>query len=520
MPVQIIDKAIQKIGSVALGLDTYKYVKQDYKVHLYPNQTETFDIITNPLNHFNLLIEARGGGKTYSVALSVHYLCAKIPMLRVTAFGPKLGQGKKVLSQILEIDNGAIDKRASSGTTLVFRNGSRVIADSANEKANIEGEHPHIVIIDERHKCSDVAISNKIIPMLGTAGGVNIFIEMGVALGKGEFYNDSQDPKFKKIIKPWLQCDRLKVNGTFVFKGIEYPKFASQLMPYEKKLEIFGREFEKLGLGKRGQITLMDWITQYELTWQENVERFLSQRQLDILSSGVHSEVDAYDNSGIFIFGLDTAGGTIKDKETLETDFTALAIWCLRGECWYKVAAYEWQGNPLDTPDIYKSILRIIKQFRCVKGCVDFSNIAQAFVPMLQREGINIDGVMYRMTDKESHKNIKVAMFENFTTVLGLEKIFYPLVFNKEKGHEGEIMCGEIMYKSYIEWTMFEKHIQNGKALELTAPDGMHDDHANADVLAIWSGKEVHNAYAGDGGEQWPFMGSNVSMTNSYSGRR
>lgn len=153
MPIQMIDRAISQIGSQILGLDTHDYVQHNYGVHLYPNQIETFDAIASTTYQKILLIEARGGGKTYSVALSVHYLCSKIPKLRVTAFGPKFSQGKRILSQMSEIDNGAIDKGASSTTTLVFKNGSKVTADSANEKANIEGEHPHIVIIDERHKC-------------------------------------------------------------------------------------------------------------------------------------------------------------------------------------------------------------------------------------------------------------------------------------------------------------------------------------------------------------------------------
>jgi hypothetical protein len=61
---------------------------------------------------------------------------------------------------------------------------------------------------------------------------------------------------------------------------------------------------------------------------------------------------------------------------------------------------------------------------------------------------------------------------------------------------------------------MFERHIQNGKTIELTAPAGMHDDHANSDVLALWAGKTVNNAYKGTGGEGWDFLGSKVSMTN------
>jgi len=156
MPIQLIDNAVNISGHNLIGFNTKEYVLHEYKgkvLELYQNQIETFEAITSTLNHYILLIEARGGGKTWSVALSVHYLCSKIPKLRVTAFGPRFTQGKRILAQILDIDNGAIDKGASSTTQLQFKNGSKITADSANEKANIEGEHPHIAIVDERHKC-------------------------------------------------------------------------------------------------------------------------------------------------------------------------------------------------------------------------------------------------------------------------------------------------------------------------------------------------------------------------------
>ena len=491
MPIQLIDKTISNIGQQLTAFDTRGYVKSEYNgIYLYNNQVDTFDIITNPLNHFILLIEARGGGKTYSVALAVHYLCSKIPKLKVTIFGPKFGQAKKMLYQITDIDNGSIDKKSSSTTQIIFKNGSRIFADSANEKANIEGEHPDIIIIDERHKCSDFAVSQKIMPMFGTSSKYHQFIEMGVALGKGKFFDDSQNPEFRKIIRNWLECDRLKITGTIKHNGVDYPQLYCKMMPWEKKVEYFGKDAEKMG-GRKGSMTLVDWITQYELTWLENIERYLSEAQMNSLKSGAHNELKEYDRSGPFFFGLDTAAGSV-NPETMGLDYTALAVWCLRKGDYYKVAAYDWQGDPMEQFDEIKDIL---KMYNVKQGCVDYSNIGIAFISMLKRNEINCEGIMYKMKDPESKKNLKVAMFENFINTLDINKAKYPKVWSTKKGEEGKILVSETMYKAYIEWTMFERHIKDGKTLELTAPSGEHDDHCNADVLALWSSRRIQKTF-------------------------
>jgi len=485
VPIQMIDSAIRIYGQPMFGFDTRKYVQHEYGQHLYDNQTETFDIITNPNNHDILLIEARGGGKTYSVAISIHYLCSKIDKLNVAVFAPRFNQSKRLLDQIFDIDNGSIDHKASSTIHIVFKNGSEIWADSANEKANIEGGHPHIVVIDERHKCSDIAISNKIIPMLG-AHSYYQYIEMGVALGKGDFFNDSQDPKFKKVIRNWLKCDRLKESGIIKFKGVEYPEYVVGKMPWEKKLEYFGQYAEKLGKG--GGISIIDFITQYELTWLEDIEDALTKAQKNGLKSGIHEELHGYDNSGIFVFGLDTAGGSV-NPETLGLDYTALSIWVLRNEQWHKIACFEWQGPPMEQ---YDEIIQILKLFKVQRGCIDYSNIGIAFVDMLIRDGISAEGIMYQMSDKESHKNLKMAMFEYFQSTTSLGKAKYPLIWDKKTN---EVMVGELMYKHYIQWTMFQRKVKNGKTIALEAPSGDHDDGVNADMLAIWAGKNIQKAH-------------------------
>jgi hypothetical protein len=465
--MQFIDASIGNIGSRLLSSSTSDYIENKYGFSIYKNQEQVFETIINPLNHFIVVIEARGGGKTFSVSLSMHYMCSIISNLKIGIFAPKYGQSKNLLKQIWNHDKKtqSIDKSSSSSIHIVFKNGSEIIADSAHEKANVEGGHFHCIVIDEAHKTSDYAISNKIMPMLGSFKHYQI-IKIGVALFKNNFYKSFLNDDFIKIKHDWLNCDILKNSGVIEYDGIQYPKFVVEIMPWEKKLQYFKEKAQEMT--KQSELSLVDFITQYELTWLENIENFLSEKQIECLASGTHKELEQYDNDGIMCFGLDTASGTI-NPNTLETDATALAIWKFKNDKFFKVAAYEWRDSPMNQ---FEEIKEILKRFKCVMGFVDYSNIGIAFIDMLKRGGIMCDGIMYKMTDPKTHKNYKIAMFEYFQDNI-IEKIRYPKIYDKDK----RIIVSETMYKSFIEWTIFERHKRESGEPLLTSPQGEHDDH-------------------------------------------
>jgi len=496
--MNLVDSAIINVSKKLITLRISDYIFNKYGFSIYNNQEEVFKVIINPLNHYIIVIQARGGGKTFSVALAIHFLCHEIPNLKIGIFAPKYGQSKKMLRQIWEHDKKveAIDKQSSSSIHVVFKNGSEIIADSAHEKANIEGGHYHIICIDESHKTSDYAVSNKILPMLGSYQHYQL-IKIGVALFKNNFYKSFLNPDFIKIKHDWLNCDILKQSGVIHYNGIDYPKYVVEIMPWEKKLEYFKDMANTMS--KQGEISLVDFITQYELNWLENIENFLTEKQIEALGSGTHKELDGYDNSGIFAFGLDTASGTI-DPDTLETDATALAIWKFSNNKFYKVAAYEWRDSPMNQ---YNEIKTILKKFRTTYGLIDYSNIGIAFVDMLKRDGINCDGIMYKMTDQETKKNFKIAMFEHFQDNI-IERIRYPKIYDDETK---KILVSEAMYKSFIQWTIFERHKRESGSIELTAPKGEHDDACNADVLCLYAFKKIKNAYTNTSGIGFSFVG-------------
>lgn len=356
------------------------------------------------------------------------------------------------------------------------------------------------ILVHNCHKTSDYAVSNKIMPMLGSYKHYQL-IKIGVALFKNNFFKSFQDEKFMKCIANWVNCQRLKESGIVIHKGIEYPKYVCEIMPWEKKVEYFGEK--AIHLGKGGSISLMDFITQYELTWLENIEAFLTEKQQNQLASGSHKELKENDGSGVFVFGLDTAAGSIV-TDTLEGDYTNLAIWCLRAGRAEKVASYEWQGHPLEQ---FEDIKNILTKFKTSYGLIDYSNIGINFVHQLQRLGIQCDGLMYSSSDQESHKNVKIAMFEHFQNLVALDKAKYPKIFDKD----GKTLVSDQMYKDYIEWTIFERHARPSGRPLLTAPSGSHDDAVNADALALWGAKKSNSGYA-QSNEGFVFSGGNFGF--------
>ena len=357
------------------------------------------------------------------------------------------------------------------------------------------------IIIEEAHRCSDVAISERIMPMLSRKH--RQMIKIGVALYKNNFKESFDDEQYVKVAHDYLNCPILKLTGIVRYKGKEYPKNVVDLMPWEAKLRIFGDMAHKLP--KKGKISMLDFITQYELMWQETVNNFLTKKQQENLM-GKHEEVDAYDEVGTNVFGLDTAAGTLRE-DAEDLDDTALVIWRIFRGQYEKIFAWDVKDTPLKQ---YKPILAILKRFRVQYGLIDYSNCGTVFPEMLRQDGVNCEGIMYRMSEPDSHKPYKYAMLDYFSSLVDLEMIKYPRIFDDN----GKIMCGEVMYKHYMQWTMLQKR-QTEKTLSISAPAHEHDDGPLADVQAIWAAKRVHNLIRSQSnGTDFVFHSGNAGLMN------
>lgn len=476
-------------------IDYKKYFKDRYNIKIYDNQIEIYEAIINPLNHYVGIIEARGSGKTFSTALALLENCLNISNLKVGIFAPKVGQAKKMIKQIYEILKEAteeikneINMKVSSSEKLLFENGSQIEAMSANERTMSEGSHYHIVIVDEAHLVSDYSMSSKILPMLGSYK-YHQLIKLGVSMFKNHFHRSFKDKKYKILTCNWREADILKESGLFEYEGENYSQYVVDMMPNEAKKKYFPNRPDILSAGG-GELSYLDFLMQYELEWLDDISLFLSEDEQKKLRSGTHKVEEKAATGVVYIFGLDTAAGSV-DPNTLKLDYTSLSIWALKGEKLLKVYAQQWQGSATLQ---FEEILGVLKDFKVAFGLIDYSNIGINFVQMFKDEGIKCDGIMFARSDPKSKKDYKTAMYDNFLNKLELDMIKYPKQLTSQeieaqaksnpKLAESNNICDEHFYQ----WCILER-IKSKKSTKMLieAPSGQHDDGPDSDVLSIYS---------------------------------
>jgi len=474
--------------------DYKKYFKDKYNLKMYDNQIEIYEAIMNPLNHYIGIIQARGGGKTFTVALCLLEASQFISDLKIGIFAPKVGQAKKMIKQIYDIlkdappeIQGRVNMKLSSSEKLIFHNGSQMEAMSANERTMSEGAHYHIVVVDEAHLVSDYSMSSKILPMLGSYRHHQL-IKIGVSMFKNHFHRSFKDKKYNILKRDWLECDILKESGLFQYEGKYYSQYVVDMMPNEAKKKYFPDRPDILSAGG-GEISYLDFLMQYELEWLDDISLFLNEKQQEQLI-GSHKMEDSAITGAIYIFGLDTAGGSV-DPDTLELDYTALSIWSIRGKQLIKVYAQQWQGSPTLQ---FEEILEVLKRFKVSYGLIDYSNIGIGFVDMFKEKQINCEGIMYAKSDPKSKKDYKTTMFDNWLNKLELDMLKYPKPLSKEE--ENDLATNNpnlleeynISDEHFYQWCVLER-IKSKKSIKMRieAPKGQHDDGCNCDVLAIYS---------------------------------
>lgn len=501
--------------------DEKLYYKKQYNLKVYNNQIAAIDTILNPLNHYISVVMCRGGGKSFSVALSIIEICRMIPDMKVGIFAPKLAQSKKMIKQIYDIVKvaspivqEAFDMANSSSETIRFLNGSIIETSSANERTMSEGSHYNLIVIDEAHLVSDYSMSSKILPMLGSYKYRQL-IKIGVAMFKNHFHSAFNDTKYKVVKKDWTECDILKDSGILEYvddKGIkhDYPIAVVDNMPNEAKKKYFP-DRPDLITGTT-DLSYLDFMMQYELQWLDDISLFLNEKHQQQLV-GQHDLTSTPMSGSIYVFGLDTAAGSI-DPETLSLDYTSLSIWEVRDKTLLKVYAEQWQGSPMIQ---FEEIVDRLKRFKVRYGLIDYSNIGIGFVEQFQHAQIKCDGIMYAKSCPESKKDYKTTIFENFLNKLEIDQIKYPKAMDKGQ-YDQLVMTNPVLANAYImndehfyQWCVLERvKSKRSDKMKIGAPRGQHDDGCNSDCLAIYAVNKAAGKY--DNNNVFNFLVSKSTM--------
>lgn len=479
---------IKNMGKLAMNPSYWSLL--NLGIDLYDNQVEILDSVCDLSIPYVGVLASRGSGKTYAVAIAIVKLCLDNPGFRVGIFGPKADTSKRlvkedIIGRILSPTSKVydqIDWSKTSNSFIQFKNGSNVKALSASPTATQESEHFHVLVLDEAHRTSDFVVKEKLVPMLGSFT-VAKTIKIGISLYKNNFWHSCNDngTKYKVLRKDWSQCNIYGLQGYINYEGKEYPKRIVDLMPKSVKEKLFPNDIN-LHYDSVEGYTEIEWNTQYEMIWMEDINLVLSGDQQKKLASGLFDilKKGRPELSEKYYFGLDTASGTLMAGQK-DLDWTVLTILRKNQDNTKDIVAkYMWQGDVVGQMQEIRDIVHPIEGiFKCELGLADYSNIAIGIVEMFKKEGIPVAGVTFGATEPITKKNYKNAMVDQFVFELDSGRVQYP-------GLE-KIKKNKTFKEGYEQWGLLERHRKLGINDKIFVdPSSGHDDHVSADILAVW----------------------------------
>jgi hypothetical protein len=323
-----------------------------------------------------------------------------------------------------------------------------------------------------------------------TASSIGKIIQLGVPLYKNHFWKSFQNPKYTKLVYPWLDCLKLQQAGVVYANGRNYPKLAVDQMPRSMKMKYFPDNPE-LWYDSMTGMSEEDFMTQNEMQWLDSLSLVLNEEDQIRLSSGIHTPLNAGNSFDKYYFGLDFAGGTvIKDKE--KSDFTALSVWRKTSlNVKELVFATEWKGDMSTQLDDILSIIHPTRGlFKCVAGVADYGNMGGGIVDIMIKEGVPMTGLYFHARDPKTGKNFKNSMIEHFTFELRNDRVKYPQgIINKKAGLAMQLdPITKLFKKHFNQWCILEKHMSSsGINAQIAAPDEEKDDGAFSNCLALYA---------------------------------
>lgn len=466
--------------------DPVRWAKNFLNIDLESNQEDIIRNLCDPRCNYLGILGSRGGGKTFAVSVSLVKMCEDYPGLDIGVFGPRADQATRIIFETKKMLlssplKGAVDWEKTTNDKLIFKNGSNILALSAAETSLQEGWHFSVVVVDEAHRVSNASMSERIIPMLGSKK-ISKLIKIGIPLFKNHFYSSYSDDKYKFLVHDWTRSPILLKSGAVMLESVDekiksYPTFVLERMPKMLKQAMFPKHLE---IHSDGDMTEMEFNTQYGMVWMDDINTFLRGEEPEKLV-GAHDPLMVARAGETYFFGLDTSSGTLTPGK-YDLDFTALSVWRLRGDgIKERVYSREWQGGEglAQAEDIAGLIHPQSGLFPCAFGCVDYSNIGITAVEMFKRLKIPVAGVLFSATDPTSHKNYKNAMAHQFQFELQADRVKYPKMEAIDRD--------KIMRKHYHQWLALERIVSVGLNDKISAPAGLHDDGPMCDLLAIWA---------------------------------
>ncbi len=491
--------------------DPAAWIEDKLGVSLFSNQIEIAEALREPEGEGFNILQARGTGKSQGISWALTEMGENRPGTQMIISAPIEKQAGRIIRYMKAAIQGPgskikdrIDWQSASALRLPFKNGSTVVAVSGQEKANAEGEHGHILVIDEAHLVPSYSVTNKLIPMVGMLGGYSKIVKIGVAMGRNHFYKSCMAPGARNLICPWNRGEIFLMEpNPFFYKGKQYSKKLLSRMPVPLRVKMFP-DLPAWHKQTGYELTELDWLTQYAMEWIDDINNLLSEDDQARLAGGKHEPITRGRSGELYFAGLDTAYSSSKDA-----DRTVLAIWRLRrdGVC-EKAASFVWHGDPLaQERELWDILSPKGGMFKCEAIFGDYSNINISIIERFRASGLPILGVTFGSSAKVvgSSKNWKNTLFDHFVVRLQSGDAVYPNVdamkLKAVDAPDEMKLQIENMLEGFWQWCVIQRI--RGRSLNdrIQAPedqveddgDGQskvaHDDACSADILAVWAAR-------------------------------
>ena len=492
--------------------DPCKWVEDMLGVEMFSNQIDIVEAIREQEGEGFNVLGSRGSGKTQGVAWGLSELAANRPGTQIIIAAPIEKQAGRIIRYMKAAIQGPqsrakdiIDTGAVSALRLPFKNGSTVVAVSGQEKANAEGEHGHVLVIDEAHLVPSYSVTNKLVPMVGMLGGYSKIIKIGVAMGRNHFYKSCAAHGARNLVCPWNKSEIFLMEPKpFFYRGVQYSKKLISRMPLPLRVKMFPN-VPDLHRATGYEITELDWATQYAMEWVDDINNLLSEEDQTRLESGKHRPLTAGKSGELYFAGLDTAY-----SERGEADRTFLCIWRLTrdGVC-EKVASYSWHGDPLtQEAELFEILNPSNGLFKCECILAGDSNIAIDIIRRFRAARLPILGVTFGASAKTvgSNKNWKNTLFDHFMVRLQTGEAVYPniaamrLMIQDDADQEMRVQVDNIL-EGFFQWCVIQRIRGKGLNDKIQAPTDQvedaeegnsrvaHDDSCAADIMAVWAAR-------------------------------
>ena len=508
------------------------YVKEFFGNEVWTHQIDPLDGFTNPMEKSSTTNISRQAGKGQLFAWAqginaAHNLCPDLGgVTRVLSLANKESQALIVAFRLRSLLENNIKKTQfywdQAGSTKTFFNFKReagvntrtmgtVQYLTANPTAFSEGFTSSALFIDEAGRLDAKVYSEVILPF-GSSTNAKIILT-GVSRGRGPFYDACNSRDYKHYHYPWDKVETYSkaapvelldpVTNEVILKTGFYPL---DMMPITLKKLLFptnpichllpaprqAERFVRLWELSDGKMSEDDFRSQYMLEWLADLMAIL---QLGDQILMFDNPTFALPSNGIpeeeYFFGFDLGGSrNVYASGNHDKDTAALAIWRKKDGIKQKIFADElYSCQPTEAVNwLMNCVHPQYGMFPCKYGAVDVTGSLGALTSEhLVKSGLPIVPIFYNRVEETTKKNYKNAMFDYFKIEASGGRCQYP---PKEYTDSLDEVLLKPKYpiwsKCREQWEIIEKQETGGNNAKIGAPSGEHDDHPNADVMAVY----------------------------------